>query len=453
MQNRQSIPPVLREVVDRSIRYVEGVDERRVFPEPGDIARLAELDGELPAGPCDALDTLRRLDAFASPATVATTGPRYFGFVTGGVLPAAVGAAWLTSVWDQNAILWLTSPAAARTERIVLRWMADLFGLPEGCSGALVTCATMASFAGLAAARSAVLERCGWDVEADGLSGAPPVEVIVGDEVHTTVLKALAMLGLGKRRVIRVPTDGQGRLLASQLPELTSRSILCLQAGNVNTGSFDPLRAACERAREAGAWVHIDGAFGLWAGASRKYAHLLDGIELADSWATDGHKWLNVGYDCGVLLTRHAEPLRKAMSAPAAYLMETEHQDSSAPDSSRRARCFEVWAALRSLGRQGLEELVDRCCRHAAHFARELRVAGVEIPHDVVLNQVLARFGDDARTDRVIEAVQREGTMWAGRTVWQGKVFMRISVSNWSTTSEDVERSVAAILRAHRDCQ
>ncbi|MBX9599488.1 MAG: aspartate aminotransferase family protein [Bryobacteraceae bacterium] len=449
------MPLLLREALDRAVRYVEGVEGRRVFPDNGATARLAELGGSLPEDSRDPIETIRQLDAIASPATVATTGPRYFGFVTGGMLPAALGAAWLTSAWDQNGILWLTSPAAVDVERIVLRWMSELFGLPAGCSGALVTCATMASFTGLAAARHAVLERAGWDVEAEGLFGAPPLDVVVSDEVHSTVLKGLAMLGLGKGRVIRVPTDSQGRMIAARIPRLSDRSILCLQAGNVNTGSFDPLRAASERAREAGAWVHIDGAFGLWAAASPARRVLLDGVELADSWATDGHKWLNVGYDCGVVLVRDGTPLRKAMSAQAAYLIETEERDSMnlAPDSSRRARSFEVWAALHSLGRRGLQEMVDRCCAHAEHFARELRKAGIEVPHEVVLNQVLVRFGDDKRTDRVIDAIQRDGILWAGRTEWQGKAYMRISVSNWSTTSKDVERSLESILRAHSLCE
>lgn len=448
---RAALAAILDEVRRRADAYVASVDERRVFPPPAAIAALEQLDHPWNDQPADPLETVRLLADIAGPATVATTGPRYFGFVTGGTLPAATGAGLLTTLWDQPSPLWLTSPPSAEIERIVVGWMIDLFGLPSESVGALVTCATMASFTGLAAARHAILARAGWDVEADGLFGAPEIEVIVGDEVHSTVLKALAMLGLGKRRLTRVPTDAQGRMIAAKLPKLGPRSLVCIQAGNVNTGAFDPAREIGQQVRAAGAWMHVDGAFGLWTMASPALRHLCDGVELGDSWATDGHKWLNVGYDCGMAFVRDGAALVQAMSAPAAYLIQSERRDGMnfTPDSSRRARSFEVWAALRSLGRSGLAALVDRCCAHARRFAAGLRAAGIEVPHDVVINQVMARFGDDARTDRVIRAIQEDGTLWAGRTEWQGRTYMRISVSNWSTTEADIDRSLAAILRLH----
>ena len=311
----------------------------------------------------------------------------------------------------------------------------------------------MANFAGLAAARHALLQRQGWDVERDGMFGAPPLTVVVGNEVHVSVLKALSLLGLGRERVVRVPTDAQGRLRADQLPPLSSTTIVCLQAGNVNTGALDPAHAVCAQAREAGSWVHVDGAFGLWAAAAPGRRHLAAGLELADSWATDCHKWLNVPYDCGVVLVRDPRDLEAAMSASAAtYLAQgaERHPFRYTPEMSRRARGVEVWAALRSLGRAGLAELIERTCRHATRFAEGLRAAGYTVLNDVVLNQVLVSFGDAETTNRVIAAIQEDGTCWCGGTVWQGRAAMRISVSSWATTAEDVDASLAAMLRSAR---
>jgi glutamate/tyrosine decarboxylase-like PLP-dependent enzyme len=307
----------------------------------------------------------------------------------------------------------------------------------------------MANFAALAAARRAVLLKAGWNVEEDGLIGAPPLRVVVGDEVHASVLKALSLLGLGRARVERAPADTQGRMRADALPHLSSATIVCIQAGNVNTGAFDPAREVCAAARDAGAWVHVDGAFGLWAAASQRLAHLTAGVFEADSWATDAHKWLNAPYDSGIVFVREAEHLRAAMTVGAAYLIAGAEREPSqyTPDMSRRARGLEVWAALRSLGREGLADLIERCCRHAARFAEGLRDAGYEILNDVVLNQVLVSFGDDATTRRAIEAIQTDGTCWCGGTVWQGRAAMRISVSSWATTEDDVERSLDAIIR------
>jgi glutamate/tyrosine decarboxylase-like PLP-dependent enzyme len=441
-------PDVLADAAARAARYIRELAEMPGAPSPAAVAKLEALGGPLPEEPSDPRDVVAMLDEFASPATVASAGPRYFGFVTGGTLPAALGANVLAAAWDQNAALEISSPAAAAVEATAVRWVLDVLGFPASCGVGFTTGATMANFAGLAAARHAVLSGAGWDVEEYGLFGAPPVTIVVGDEVHVSLLKALALLGFGRSRVLRVPVDGQGRMRADVFPEIEGPSIVCLQAGNVNTGAFDPMRALCERAHAAGAWVHVDAAFGLWSLASPNYAALADGIAFADSWATDAHKWLNVPYDSGLAIVREPGALRAAMAATAAYLMEGAGRDNAhfVPDFSRRARGVEVWAVLRSLGRRGLADLVERCCRLAVRFADGLRGAGFEVLNDVVLNQVLVAFGSDARTQAVVAGVQREGTMWAGGTTWQGRAAMRISVSSWATTDEDVEKSIAAIV-------
>lgn len=424
--------------------YLDGLDGRSVAPQPESIARLQSLGGPLPQRGLSADEVVATLNDVAGPATVASAGGRYFGFVIGGTLPAALGAAWLTNAWDQNAGLRVSSPAAVALEDIALGWVVEALGLPASTNGALVTGATMANFTALAAARHKLLAGAGWDVEAQGLFGAPPITVVVGAEVHATLLKALAMLGLGRERVIRVPVDSQGRMRADSLPPLDSRTIVCLQAGNVNTGAFDPAAEICPIAREAGAWVHIDGAFGIWAAASPQYRHLTAGCELADSWATDAHKWPNTGYDCGVALVREPAHLVGAMNINAAYLiMQADREPCHySPEASRRARGIELWAALRSLGSEGLAELVNRTCRHAKRFAEGLSAAGFTILNDVVINQVLVAMDED-----LLKRIQQEGTCWCGGTVWQGHRAMRISVSSWATTDEDVERSIAAIIR------
>jgi glutamate/tyrosine decarboxylase-like PLP-dependent enzyme len=389
------------------------------------------------------------LDEIGSPATMAMAGRRFFGFVIGGVLPATLAANWLAGAWDQNTGLAAVTPGTAMLERVALRWLLDVLGLPPTCGGAFVTGATMANFTGLAAARRAVLTRAGWDVEAQGLFGAPPVTVVVGAEVHPSLLKALGLLGLGRDRVVRVPVDGQGRMRADALPPLSGPTIVCIQAGNVNTGAFDPAPEICRRAHAAGAWVHVDGAFGLWAAAAPVRAPLVAGVAEADSWATDAHKWLNVPYDSGLAFVRDPEALRAAMTVSAVYLPSGESRDpfDYTPEMSRRARGVEVWAALRSLGRAGLADLVERTCRHATRFAEGFRAAGYPVLNEVVLNQVLVSFGDAETTRRVIAAIQADGTCWCGGTVWQGHVAMRISVSSWATTASDVERSLEAMLR------
>jgi glutamate/tyrosine decarboxylase-like PLP-dependent enzyme len=447
-----ALAALLHDAAERSVRYLSGLDGRMVRPTVEALAALGRFKEPMPEEPTDPAEVLARLDELGSPATMATAGGRFFGFVVGGSLPATVAASWLATAWDQNAGLAVMSPIGAVLEDAALRWIVDLIGLPEGTGGGFVTCATTANLAGLAAARHALLERQGWDVEANGLFGAPPLTVVVGEEVHASVAKALAVLGLGRDRVIRVPVDGQGRLLASALPALSPSTIVCLQAGNVNTGAFDPASEVVRAARTAGAWVHVDGAFGLWAAASVGRARLWAGFEEADSWATDAHKWLNVPYDSGLVLVRAPDHLRRAMTASGAYLVQDQVREpyQYTPDFSRRARGVEVWAALASLGRRGLADLVERTCRHAVRFAEGLRAAGHAVLNEVVLNQVLVSFGDAETTRRVIAALQADGTCWCGATFWQGKTAMRISVSSWATTGADVEKSLAAMLAAAR---
>ena len=446
---------LVEQVASYAAEYLTGVNARSVAPSAEAVAGLAALCGELPDLPASAESVVELLHRHGSPATVASSGGRYFGFVNGGTVPAALGAALLVSTWDQNAAFRVQSPVAAALEKTALGWVAEIFGLPAGTGGAVVTGATIANFSALAAARHAILERAGWDVERDGLFGAPPITVVVGDEVHSSLIKALGMLGLGRNRAIRVPVDGQGRMRVDALPHLDDRTILCLQAGNVNTGAFDPAAAICPQAREAGAWIHVDGAFGLWAAASEQLRHLTAGFELADSWATDGHKWPNVGYDCGVALVRDPAALKAAMSIQAAYLVQGESREPSYynPELSRRARGVELWAALRSLGRAGMAEIVERTSGYARRFATALGAAGFAILNEVVINQVLVSFGSAEKTLRVVERLQQDGTCWCGSTVWQGKTAMRISVSSWATTEADVEASVAAMLRVARETE
>jgi len=441
---------LLQSAAERAIRYLEGLPSRRVAPEPRALARLPELDTAVPEAPADAQEALELLDSVVSPATMATAGPRYFGFVIGGSLPAALAANWLAGAWDQNSALHNIAQATAMLEAISLRWILDLLGLPPASAGSFVTGATMANFTALAAARNAVLKKAGWNVEAQGLFGAPPISVIVGEEAHPTLFKSLGLLGLGRSRLTRVPVDGQGRMRPSALPRLSGPTILCTQAGNVNTGTFDPIGEICSRARGDNVWVHVDGAFGLWAAAAPARAHLTAGMQQADSWATDAHKWLNVPYDSGLALVKDAEALKASMAITAEYLpTDSPYRNPSdfTPELSRRARGVEIWAALRSLGRSGLADLVERTCRCAARFAEGLASAGHQVLNQVVLNQVLVSFGTPQTTRKVIAALQEEGTCWCGETVWQGQTAMRISVCSWATTEDDVERSLEAMIR------
>jgi len=438
-----------------AIRYLEDLPDRRVGPSPDAVESLAAFDEPLPEQPCPPGEVVSMLDCLGSPAGMAIAGPRFFGWVIGGSLPTALAANWIASAWDQNAGLFIATPIAAKLEEVAERWLLDVLGLPAGCATAFVTGATVANFTALAAARHSVLESVGWDVESRGLFGAPEVQVVIGEEAHPSLVKSLGMLGMGRNRVIRVPVDSQGRMRADCLPAVKPPSIVCLQAGNVNTGAFDPAAAIVPQVRQSGAWIHVDAAFGLWAAASPRYRALLEGFAEADSWATDAHKWLNVPYDSGLAFVRFPESLRGAMGLTAAYLPQGEHREPSqyVPELSRRARGIDIWAAMKSFGRAGLAELVERCCLCAQRFARGLSQAGYEILNEIVLNQVLVSFGAPEITQRVIAAIQEDGTSWCGGTVWQGRHAMRVSVSSWATTEADVDRSLEAIVRIARAVQ
>lgn len=459
------MPPGLKQAQDHATRFLGELRERPVRAQAGLLELRAALGGALQD---EALDPARVVDELArgaEPGLVASAGPRYFGFVIGGGLPAALAADWLASAWDQDAGLYACGPSAAVVEEVAAAWLLELLGLPPGPSVGFVTGGQMANYTGLIAGRHAVLKRAGWDVEEEGLSGAPPVNLVVGAEAHVTILTSLRMLGLGSRHVKRVEVDGHGRMrpdaLRGVLASCHGPTLVCAQAGNVNTGAFDPFEEIVPLVRERDAWLHVDGAFGLWAAAAPALRHLVKGVDGADSWATDAHKWLNVPYDSGIAIVRDSAAHRAPFAATASYLVQTRRGERDpqdfVPEFSRRARGFAVYAALRSLGRRGVADLVEGCSRLARRMAERLSGApGVRILNEVVLNQVLALFeppngGDaDAFTSAVIERVQREGTCWLSGTRWHEQQAMRVSVSNWSTTEEDIDRSAAAILEAAR---
>ena len=445
-----SADDLLADAAVRGRRYLQGVADRAVAPDPVSVAALDRLDFPLGDSGIDPAEVLALLDEVGSPATVASAGPRYFGFVTGAALPAAVAASWLSAAWDQNGAMAVMSPVANRLDAVALDWAIDLLGLPAGTTGSFVSGATMANATCLATARDAVLAGAGWDAASDGLVGAPPVTVVVGDEVHMAVGKALGLVGLGRDRATRLAVDDQGRIRPGRLPELPGPAIVCLQAGNVNSGASDPFSPLIEWAHAQGAWVHVDGAFGLWAAACLELAEQVAGVEAADSWATDAHKWLNTTYDCGLALVRDADSLRAAMQATAAYLPAAPGRDAMnfGPQSSQRARGIEVWATLASLGRSGVADLIGRTSALARRFAAGLSAGRAEVLNEVVLNQVVVAFGDDATTEAILSKVQASGVCWCGPTTWRGRRAMRISVSGWSTTETDVDRSVAAVLEA-----
>jgi glutamate/tyrosine decarboxylase-like PLP-dependent enzyme len=457
----------LAEAYEQALAFLNGLPDRPVGARAGRPELLAALGGPVPEVPEDPRKVVADLAAAADPGLVATPSGRFFGFVIGGAVPAALAADWLTSTWDQNAGLFAIGPALAVVEEVAGGWLAELLGLPAGVSVGFVTGGQMANYTGLAAARHEVLRRAGWDVEVAGLTGAPPVRVLVGEQRHDTVDRALRFLGLGTGAAVPVAVDGQGRMVPGALRDALRQEgqagpvIVCAQVGNVNTGAIDPVGEISDISHEAGAWVHVDGAFGLWAAASPRLRRLVTGVDRADSWATDAHKWLNVPYDSGLVFCAHPDAHRAAMGVRASYLMHSAGGERDAldygPEFSRRARGFAVYAAIRSLGRTGIAELVDRCCALARRFADQLAGAeGVQVLNEeVVLNQVLVRFrgpdGDhDAHTRRVVDRVQRDGTCWMSGSTWRGHAAMRISVTNWSTTESDVDESVAAILRAAR---
>jgi glutamate/tyrosine decarboxylase-like PLP-dependent enzyme len=440
-----------------ALRYLSSVDTRHVGTRASRSALLATLGGALPAAPSSSADVIDVLAAGADPGIVATVGPRYFGFVTGGVHPAALAADWLVSAWDQNPSLYVLSPAAAVIEDVAVAWVLEALGLPAGASVGFATGAQMANMTALAAGRHDVLRRVGWDVEAHGLQDAPRIHVVVGAEAHLSIFASLRFLGFGAATVRRVAADDQGRMrpdaLEQELDRCDGPTIVCAQAGHVATGAFDPFDAIVSIAHRRGAWVHVDGAFGLWAAASPLLRGLAAGVERADSWATDAHKWLNVPYDCGIVICAHSSAHRAAMSQFASYLVRGGEEERNGmdwvPEASRRARAVPVYATLRALGRRRLAELVERCCALASRMAATLRhEPGIEILNDVVLNQVLVRCGRD--TAAVIARVQQEGVCWLGGTEWNGRPAMRISISSWRTTEEDIDRSAESIVRSHR---
>jgi glutamate/tyrosine decarboxylase-like PLP-dependent enzyme len=451
------IRELLRLTAELAADYVESLDERPVFPEVTPDRLREALGGPLPDGPSDPETVVNELVESAEPGVVALGSGRYFGFVIGGSLPAALAADWLTSAWDQNAGLYVGGPSASVVEQVTREWLVDLLGLPADASIGYVTGTQMAHVTGLAAARWHVLDAVGWDVGAGGLAGAPPVRVLVGEKRHVTVDRALRLLGLGAPQVIAA--DDQGRLVPDGLRDALGGegpAIVCAQAGEVNTGAFDPLPEIAGACEAAGAWLHVDGAFGIWAAVSPRLRHLVEGLERADSWTTDAHKWLNVPYDSGIVVCRHPESHRAAMTTTASYLIQDEgerrvrDQVDWVPEFSRRARGFAVYAALRSLGRRGLTDPVERCCDAASRFAAAItELDGVELLNEVVLNQVLFRFDSDERTDEVLRRVQESGRVWMSGTTWDGRKAIRVSVSNWQTGNEEIDLAVDAFSQAY----
>ena len=437
--------------------YLETLDTRPVRPERRYREMLALLDSPLPEHPTDPAVVVEELAAVAEPGIMAIGSGRWFGFVAGGALPGSLASDWLVSAWDQNTGLAEPTPATSALEAVTGRWVLELLGLPPDSSFAFVTGCQMAHVTCLAAARHSVYRRAGWDLPQRGLAGAPPLRVVLGGKRHVTIKRALRLLGIGESQEVVLPADSEGRMATEQLGAALDGStptIVCAQAGEVNTGAFDDLEAIVELAARAGAWVHVDGAFGLWAAASPALAHLVAGYERADSWATDGHKWLNVPFDCGIALCAHRDDHEAAMEYAAPYLSVSESHVARdpmgySPEFSRRARAVPVWAAIRELGREGITALVDRCCAHARAIAEGLAaLPGCEIVNEVVLNQVLFRFEDDERTQAILAAVQQEGEAWMSPTTWDGRFTIRISVVGWRTSERDVERTVAAFARA-----
>ena len=433
-----------------AFNYAENALERNVFPSTNAIKNLARLDESMPAHSASAEEVITLLHEYGSPATISQIGGRYFGFVSGGVVPAALAARWLSDFWDQNTPLYLTSPIASRLEEIVQSWLIELLGLPQSTVAGFVSGSSMAIFAGLAAARYRIFEKLNWDVNRQGLIDAPKIRVIASRQAHATVSKAIALLGLGTDNVEWVPADNQGRIDAAQVPELDSKSILLLQAGNVNSGAFDDFAELCHKAREANAWVHVDGAFGLWAGASSRFDHLTTGMNLADSWSADGHKTLNTPYDNGVVLCRDKEALVNALQASGSYIVYSDNRDGMlfTPEMSRRARIVDLWATLKYLGKSGIDELMHGSHQRVCQFAELLVEKGFEIHNEVVFNQLLVSCENDDLTTQTIANIQQSGICWVGGTEWQQRKVIRISVCSWATTEEDVTRSVAAFIKA-----
>jgi len=448
--NSENRKRLLTNASKMGIHFLESLAQRRAFPSMEDLEKLKGFVEPIPDEPTDPELTLWMLNEIGSKGTVANAGGRYFGFVIGGSNPVSLAANWLASAWDQNSGLEVTSPIGSTLEKVCSKWLTEILPVSKDAVAGFVTGVTVANFCGLAAARHSLLMKQGWDVQANGLFGAPEIKVVISEDAHGSLKKALSLVGFGRERVIKVPVDEQGKMIVGKFPQdIDERTIVCMQAGNVNTGSFDPAEEIIPFAKSKDAWVHIDGAFGLWAGASRNKSHLTKGYELADSWATDAHKWLNVPYDSGIILCSHSEDLRTAMSMEGDYLDQSGSRIpyQYTPELSRRARAIEIWAALHSLGKKGIENLIDRTCIYADKFATGLRSGGFEVLNSVVINQVLVSFGDSNLNEKIVSEIQADGTCWVGTSKWKGKTVMRISVSSWATTEEDVDKSMEAIIR------
>ena len=430
--------------------YLRDIDQRPVFPDPAALEALREFDEPLPEAPTDPAETLAMLHRVGSPGTVAQVGGRYFGFVDGGALPVGVAARVLADTWDQNTAHYVMSPVAAHLEEICERWLVGLLGLPNGTAAGFVTGTTLANLSGLAAGRNELLRRQGWDVSDSGLYGAPPIPVVVGADAHAAVRKSLSLLGMGDAHTRVVPVDAEGRMRLDAFPALDEPCLVVTQAGNVNSGAFDPIGDICDRTHEMGGWVHVDGAFGLWAAAVPSLSSLTPGLNRADSWAVDAHKTLNVPYDCGIVLCRDREALQSAFRATASYFLWSEHRDPMryTPSMSKRARAVELWAILKTLGREGVVRLVEQLCERARYFADQLEDEGFRILNDVVFNQVLVSGTDDEETTKTLAHIQSLGECWCGGSTWHGRPVIRVSVCSWATTKEDIDRSVAAFCTA-----
>ncbi|MCB9420319.1 MAG: aspartate aminotransferase family protein [Ardenticatenaceae bacterium] len=441
---------VFKQAQSYAFDYADRAFDRRVFPTGAVIARLENFVERLPDGPGDGARILEQLHQLGSPATVSQIGGRYFGFVNGSVIPVSLAARWLADFWDQNTALNVMSPVVAKLEEVVEAWLREIFSLPETAVAGFVSGSSVAILCGLAAARYRVLQNNQWDINKQGLTGAPKIRIVVGRQAHGTVIKAIALLGLGTGNIEWVDTDDQGRMIVSQLPQLDDSTILILQAGNVRTGSFDPFDEICDKANKADAWVHIDGAFGLWAAGSKSLQYLTKGIEMAHSWSVDGHKTLNTPYDNGIVLCRDKEALIQALQAAGSYIAYSENRDGMlyTPEMSRRARVVELWAALKYLGKVGVDALVSGLHERAVQMSQELAAEGFQILNDVVFNQVLVAAENDEITRQTMDNVQKSGECWAGGATWNGKAVIRISVCSWATTEEDVTRSVRAFVTA-----
>lgn len=436
-----------------SLDYMSKVLDQPVFPNQKDIDGLNIFKEPLQDEPCSAHDIINKLHNFGSPATVAQTGGRYFGFVNGGIVPAALASKWLSDTWDQNAALYVISPIASVLEDICEKWLIDLFSLPEGTAAGFVGGSSTATLCGLTAGRNYLLKQLGYDVSKNGLFDAPKIRVILGEGAHSTIYKALSILGLGSERLIKVPSDAQGRIIADAVPELDNHTLLILQAGNVNSGAFDDFEELCKKARNAGAWVHVDGAFGLWAAASDKLRHLAKCVELADSWSVDAHKTLNAPYDNGIALCRHRDALTQALHMTGSYIIYSENRDGMlyTPDMSRRARIVELWATLKSLGRKGVSELVEDLHHKAQYFAKALEQNGYKIKNDICFNQVLASLGESHLTEKALKLIQDSRECWCGGAKWENEAVIRISVCSYRTTYEDIDRCVKAFVKAKKE--